>query len=180
MTATLLTGKLHYYHPFMLLGAVLLTIGSGLLTTLHPGTSWARWVLFQILAGAGTGLGTSLPLLAVQDALQPGDVPIGYAVVLTAGYLASSIALAIAQALFASRLKSDITQQLPGIDPHAIINAGATDLEDLVPSKLYDQVVQLYNKALTESWYIAVVLSSVSVFLVLGFKWKKMDMRDNK
>jgi hypothetical protein len=164
MTATLLTGKLHYYHPFMLLGAVLLTIGSGLLTTLHP----------------GTGLGTSLPLLAVQDALQPGDVPIGYAVVLTAGYLASSIALAIAQALFASRLKSDITQQLPGIDPHAIINAGATDLEDLVPSKLYDQVVQLYNKALTESWYIAVVLSSVSVFLVLGFKWKKMDMRDNK
>jgi hypothetical protein len=184
MTCTTLTGKFRYYHPFMLLGAMLLgamllAIGSGLLTTLHPTTS-NKWVGYEILAGAGTGLGSPLPLLAVQDALPRSDVPIGYGVVLTAGYLASSVALAVAQAVFASRLKSDIRQQLPGVDPDAVTDAGATDLRSLLPSDVYEKGLHLYNAALTECWYISVILAAVSVILVLGLKWKKMDMRDEK
>ena len=180
MAGTTMTGKLRYYHPFMLLGAAILTVGSGVLTLLRPGTSTAKWVIGEILVGAGTGLGSPLPLLAVQDILPKGDVPIGYAIVLTTGYLGSSIALAISQAVFASRLKRSIAHQLPGVDPNAIINAGATDLRSLIPSNSYHQALQIINMALTESWYMSIVLAGVSVFLVLGFKWKKMDMRDNK
>ncbi|PQE20372.1 major facilitator superfamily transporter protein [Rutstroemia sp. NJR-2017a BBW] len=179
MTGTTLTGKFRYYHPFMLLEAMLLAIGSGLLTTLHPTTS-NKWVGNEILAGAGTGLGSPLPLLAIQDALPRSNVPIGYGVVLTAGYLASSVALAIAQAVFASRLISDIRQQLPGEDPNAITDAGATDLMSLLPSDMYEKGLHLYNTALTDCWYISVILAAFSVILVLGLKWKKMDMRDEK
>jgi len=178
MVSTTLTGKLHYYHPLMLFGAVLLTVGSGVLTTLRPGASTASWVVGELLAGAGTGSGTSLPLLAVQDTLQASDVPVGYAVVLTAGYLGSSIALAIAQAVFASRLKHLILLQLPGVTPKVVINAGATDIRNSMPGELREQGLQLFSMALTESWYISVVLAGVSAFLVLGFKCKKMDMRD--
>ena len=180
MISTTLTGKLRYYHPFMLLGAVLLTVGSGVLTTLRPGVSAANWVIGEVLAGVGTGFGSSLPFLAVQDTLPPGIVPIGYAVVLTAGYLGSSIALAMSQAVFATRLKRSILLQLPGVDPDVIRSAGATDLRTLLPSELYEQELQLVNKALIQSWYISVVLAGLSVFLVLGFKWKKMDMRDRR
>ncbi|TGO24600.1 hypothetical protein BPAE_0099g00360 [Botrytis paeoniae] len=169
IVGTVLTGKLRYYHPFMLVGAMLLTIGSGLLTTLHP-TASNKWVGYEILAGAGTGLGSPLPLLAVQDALLPSDVSIGYGVVLTAGYLLSSIALAIAQAVFASLLKSAIHQQLPGIDPENIGSTGVTDLKLLFPDDVYEQGLRLYNKALTQSWYISAVLAAISVFLVLGLK----------
>ncbi|KAI9647116.1 hypothetical protein NHQ30_005118 [Ciborinia camelliae] len=104
----------------------------------------------------------------------------GYGIVLTAGYLVSSIAFAIAQAVFASRLKSAIRQQLPSIDPNTIDGAGATDLKSLLPDGVYDQGLQLYNKALTQSWYTSVILAAVSVFFVLGLKWKKMDMKDHK
>jgi hypothetical protein len=180
MAGTTLTGKLRYYQPFMLAGAILLTVGSGVLTTLRPGVSAAVWVVCEIVTGAGTGLATPLPLLAVQDALPPSDVPIGYAVVLTSGYLGSSIALAISQAVFASRLKSSLQSQLPSVDLDAIINSGATDIKNWVPSSLYAQALQIYNQALTQSWYISIVLAGVSVPLVLGFKWKKMDMRDKK
>jgi hypothetical protein len=165
----------------MLLGAVLLTAGSGALTTLQPGAPSASWIGFQILAGVGTGLGTSLPLLAVRDTLPLSSVSIGYSLVLTAGYLASSISLAIAQDVFVSRLRSEIQQQLPGVDPETIINAkGTTGVRGLLPSEVYEQGLHLYNTALTRSWYISVVLAGVSIFLVLGFKWKKMDMRDKK
>ena len=180
MTGTTLIGKLRYYHPFMLLSAIMLTVGSGVLTTLSPRASPAKWVIFEILVGFGTGLGSPLPLLAVQDALQPSDVPIGYTVVLTAGYLGSSIALATAQAIFSSRLKHDIHLQLPGVDPNSIVNAGATELSNLIPSNLYQQGLQLFNMALTQSWYISVVLAGISIFPVLGYKWEKMDIRDKK
>ncbi|KAK3174858.1 hypothetical protein OEA41_002104 [Lepraria neglecta] len=106
------------------------SVGSGVLTTLRPGASAVNWVIGEVLAGAGTGFGNSLPLLAVQDTLSPGDVPIGYAVVLTAGYLGSSVALAISQAVFAGRLKRNIRLQLQGVDSDVIINAGATDLRN--------------------------------------------------
>lgn len=178
IVGTTLTGKLRYYHPFMLLGAMLLAIGSGLLTMLHP-TASKKWVAYEILAGAGTGLGSPLPLLAVQDALSPSDVPIGFGVVLTAGYLVSSVALAIAQAVFASRLKNAVRQQLPSIDPNTIGGTGATDLKSLLPGDMYERGLQLYSQALTESWYISVILAALSVFLVLGLKWKKMDMKDH-
>jgi hypothetical protein len=176
--STTLTGKLHYYHPFMLLGALLLTVGSGMLTTMHPESSLAKWIGYEILAGAGTGFGTALPLLAVQDALQPSDVSIGFAVVLTAGYLASSIALAVAEAVFVSQLKRQIRNQIPGVDPESIIaTSGTTDLRNLLPKNLYEQGLQVYSTALTHSWYISVILAGVSVPLVLGLKWKKIEVK---
>lgn len=164
----------------MLVGAIILTVGSGVTTILRPESSAAVWVFCEILVGLGAGLGTSLPLVAVQDAVPRSEVPISYAVVLTAGYLGSSIALAIAQAVFASRLKAEIREGLPGFSPDAIVNAGATDLRNLVSGELYERALRLYNTALTKSWYISIILAGVSSFLVLGFKWKKMDMRDKK
>ena len=180
MLGTMLTGKLRYYQPFMLLSAICLTVGSGLFAKLQSDTPPVKWVIYEIIVGAGTGVGTALPLLAVQDILQPSDVPVEYAVVLAAGYLGSSIALALSQAIFASRLKQNILTGLPGIGPLVISNAGATDLRNLLPSELYEQGLRLYNDALTESWYISIVLAGISVFLTLGYKWKKMDMRDKR
>ena len=82
--------------------------------------------------------------------------------------------------MFASRLKSDIYKDLPDLDPYAIINAAAVDLRDLVPQDLYPQALRLYNSTLTQSWYISAALAGISVLLVLGYKWKKMDMKDEK
>ena len=180
MLGTMLTGKLRYHHPFMLIGAVLLTVRGGIATTLRPGASSVKWVISEILVGAGTGLGSSLPLLAVQDVLSPSDVPVGYAVALTVGYLRSSITLAVAQAVFASQLKLDIRSQLPGVNPDVITDAGATDLRQLLPTELYEQGLQIYDNAVTESWYISVVLAGAAALSVLAYKWKKMDMRDKK
>lgn len=173
MAGTTLTGKLHYYHPFMAAGATLLSIGCGLLTKLHPSTGPTIWIVSEILCGAGTGLATTLPLLAVQDVLPPKEISIGYAVVLSTGYLGSSIALAISQAIFASQLKIDLGRRLPQVDPNTIIHAGATDLHDIIPSDVYPRAMQIYNIALNRGWYVAIGLAGISVFLVIGFHGKE-------
>lgn len=40
-----------YYTPFMILRTVLMTVGGGLLTTLHIETTKAQWIGYQVLFG---------------------------------------------------------------------------------------------------------------------------------
>lgn len=55
--------KLGYYIPVALFAAVLLSIGSGLIATFSPGTSTGKWIGYQILYGAGRGLGLQMVCL---------------------------------------------------------------------------------------------------------------------
>jgi hypothetical protein len=47
---------LGYYNPFLLLGTMLVTIGSGLFTTMDIDTSSGRWIGYQIIFGFGGGM----------------------------------------------------------------------------------------------------------------------------
>lgn len=48
-----------YYLPWVLAGSCLATIGYGLLSTLSPTTSTARWIGYQDIYGVGSGTGMS-------------------------------------------------------------------------------------------------------------------------
>ena len=178
--SSFLTGKLHYYQPFMILGAIILSIGCGLLTRLGPFQGVGIWIVGEILTGFGTGLGSPLCYLAVHDALPHEDAPIGFSVLLTIGNLGASIALASAQAIFASTLDQSTISQHTSITPDTIFRVGATDLRALIPASFYKEGIQILSHSLTRSWFVSVGLASVSILAALGFKWKKLDMNDDK
>lgn len=48
--------KLGIWNPFLLLGIAMMSVGSGLLTTLYPGVPDSHWIGFQILCGSGYSL----------------------------------------------------------------------------------------------------------------------------
>lgn len=66
-----------YYVPFMWLAAAVFTIGSGLLITLKVDSSRATWIGYQVLTGAGSGIGIQIPFTAVQVVLSAKDMPSG-------------------------------------------------------------------------------------------------------
>ena len=66
-----------YYVPFMWLAAAIFTIGSGLLTTFKVESSRATWIGYQVLTGAGSGMGVQIPFTAVQVVLSAKDMPSG-------------------------------------------------------------------------------------------------------
>jgi len=68
--------------PFMVVAGVLSTIGVGLLFTLTIGSSSAKWIGYQILAGLGVGLGFQVPVSAVQATLPQIDIPSGSAMII--------------------------------------------------------------------------------------------------
>jgi hypothetical protein len=49
-----------YYIPVALFASVLLSIGSGLMSTFSPTTSTGKWIGYQIIYGVGRGLGVQM------------------------------------------------------------------------------------------------------------------------
>jgi hypothetical protein len=49
--------KLGYYLPWAFASSVIMTIGNGLVSTFSATTTVANWIGFQIILGAGRGLG---------------------------------------------------------------------------------------------------------------------------
>ena len=55
--------KVGYYIPVALFSAVLVSVGSGLLATFSPSTPTGKWIGYQIICGAGRGLGLQMVCL---------------------------------------------------------------------------------------------------------------------
>jgi hypothetical protein len=68
--------------PLGVAGAVIATIGSGLLYTLDIGTSTSKWIGYQILAGVGYGLGFQVPIIYAQGNAAAEDLSSVTAIVL--------------------------------------------------------------------------------------------------
>ena len=59
--------------PIMILGQVIATVGSGLLTTIGISTPTAQWATYGVLSGFGIGLCNNIPYSAVQVILTTYD-----------------------------------------------------------------------------------------------------------
>jgi hypothetical protein len=73
-----------YYNPWMILCVIMMPIGAGLLSTLHPDSGHAKWIGYQVIFGIGIGSGFQQPLIVAQAALPLADVPIGTAIMVFA------------------------------------------------------------------------------------------------
>ena len=68
------------YIPWLLAGGVIITVATGLLTTLTvAGSGLGRIVGFEFLASAGFGLAVQQPLVAIRNVLAAEDMPMGNA-----------------------------------------------------------------------------------------------------
>lgn len=52
--------KLGIWNPFLMFAEAMVSLGAGLLTTLHPGSSAGHWIGYQIFGGIGYSLATNL------------------------------------------------------------------------------------------------------------------------
>jgi hypothetical protein len=166
-----LTSAIGYYVQSAYLTSIFMAIGSGLLTTLHVDSGHAMWIGYQVIFGAGVGLGLQVAFSAPQTALPMNDVPIGTAIVMFTENLAAAIMVCVAQSVFGNQLLSNIKAYAPSLDANAVISAGATGIKTQAPAELYSAVLYAYNLSLTRTFYVAVALSSFSVFGVVFLEW---------
>lgn len=63
MVSSSLVGKVNNYQVFLLIGAVFVTVGSGLIHTYGFDTALGPIIGYQILYGVGTGLSVQIPVI---------------------------------------------------------------------------------------------------------------------
>lgn len=54
----------------MVLGSIVATVGTGLLTRITLGTPTVQWATYMVVSGVGLGLGINLPYTALQVVLR--------------------------------------------------------------------------------------------------------------
>jgi hypothetical protein len=79
--------------------------------------------------------------------------------------------VSVAQNVFTNQLKTNLGEYAPAVDAGAVISAGATEVQQLVPEKLYQVVLFAYNKALDQTFYVGVALSCLGIIGVFGLEW---------
>jgi hypothetical protein len=101
---------------------------------------------FQIVFGAGAGMGLELPNIAVQTVLPDKDVSIGTSLVVFARSLGGAILVSVGQNIFSSHIVSGIQARVPVLNTSIILQAGATEVQQTVENAVLgeaDEVVAL-------------------------------------
>lgn len=165
---------LGYYTPAFIVSSILMSIGAGLLTTFKTNTNHSMWIGYQALYGFGVGFGMQQSLIAAQTVLKLDDVPVGTAVIMFTQILGGALFISVGQNVFTNRLLSGLQSQVPGLDPTIVLKVGATSLKEAVPARFLDSVQVAYNKALTDTWYVSVALSCLSIIGAAFMEWKSV------
>ncbi|KAI8950859.1 major facilitator superfamily domain-containing protein [Xylaria longipes] len=170
-----LTTNFGHYMPFIYVCVVFVSIASGLLTTLTPSTDTGKWVGYQILFGFGCGCGFQLPQIAAQTALPFQDVQTGIAITLFFQNFGGALFVSVGNNVLNSQLVRRITALgIPGVNANDILNAGATGIRDIVPHQYLDTVIVAYNKALKQTFQVALIISTLTVLGAAFMEWRSV------
>lgn len=176
----LLATALNQFVPFYIISSVISSVGAGLLSTLKVDSSIGYWFGYQVLTAAGQGIGIATLPVYTQLAVLSTDMAIANTFVLFSSNLANSIFVAIAQAVFQTRLLYALKTQAPGLDPSSVINGGATALRKTVPAEQLLSVLQGYNTAIMQTFYVAVAGSALSTVGPLVMDWLSLKAAEKK
>ena len=171
--AGILTRRIGYYTPWMLMSSVITPIGAGLITTFTPHTNHSAWIGYQALYGLGLGLGLQQASIAAQTVLARKDVSIGASLMMFCQTLGGAIFISVANNIFDTRLAHNLAK-ISGINVANVASIGATELKSLVPANLLPEVLVAYNGALKDTFYLVAALTSLTIFGSLAMEWKSV------
>ncbi|KAH7134075.1 major facilitator superfamily domain-containing protein [Dactylonectria macrodidyma] len=163
-----------YYTPFMIGGAVFMAIGYGLICTLKVDTPAAGWIGYQLLAGIGVGIGMQQPLVAVQVVCDMADVPTGTAMIIFVQTLGGALCVTAGQTIFTNKLIEKIQEYVPDLDPSVVIQAGATNIREVIRAEWLSDVIRAYNDALNVAFLVGAATASATIVGAALTEWKSV------
>lgn len=168
------TTAIGYNAPFYYLATILMSTGAGLLTTFQVDTGKSMWIGYQIVYGLGVGFGIQQAVITVQVVLPLKLVPVGTALMMFMQSFGGALFISVAQNVFDNTLLKGIRTDAPKVDPDIILHVGATNLQEAFPHALLYGIQVAYNKALTQTWYIAVAMAALTLIATLTVEWRSI------
>lgn len=169
-----------HYKPFVLIGALLGTAGVARMYTLGLHASTAQWVVFELLAAVGIGLALQLPMLANQAAVAVDDIGDVTTLTLFCENLGTSFFIAATEAAFSQGLMASISRNIPELEPHAVLNLGATQIRQNFTGEELHQVQASYLDGCHIATAISMACGLVACVVAMGSAGKEIKLRLKK
>ncbi|NEB73693.1 MFS transporter [Streptomyces sp. SID14478] len=145
------------YKLYPILGSALSTLGMYLLSRLEVDTPRLEYSVYMAVLGAGIGLIMPVLVLAVQNAVRPGDLGTATSANNYFRQIGGSVGAAIFGTLFADRLSDALADRVPTTGP-----GGLPDAESITP-----QLVHAMPEALRTPYIQAYADAMPRIFLYL-------------
>lgn len=164
------TGK---YLPPIYFGVTVMTLGFGLFIDLGPTTNWAKLIIFQIIAGIGTGPLFQSPLIALQSRIAPGDIAVATATFGFIRNISCAISVVIGSVVFQNQmakkngtLTAALGPQLAGALSGG--SAGASvDIVSALPAGQREVARDAFTSSLKIMWIMYTAFGALGVFVSL-------------
>ena len=161
-----ITGR---YKRWMLLGAVLLTVGLALMGTLDETTSLVAVGAFMVIMGAGVGMLMQNLVLVVQNTVARTDMGAGSSLIAFFRSMGGAIGVSVLGALLATHARTDIASGLAraGVDASQMAGGGKT-LPDVsaLPGPIAKIIEHAYGTGVGEIFLVAAPLGLVALIAI--------------
>lgn len=168
------------YRPCMWLGFLVMTLGYGLYTGITATTSWTKIIIFQIVAGLGVGPNVQTPLIALQAAVDAGDVATATATFFFTRNLATAISVVIGGVIFQNGMHERAGTLVAELGPDLALqlSGGSTGASTQLVDSLSGRQQQVARVAIAESlatmWITYTSFSAVGLFISFFIAQKKL------
>ncbi|KAI1163289.1 MFS gliotoxin efflux transporter glia [Nemania serpens] len=170
----LFVAKTGHITPSMFAGALLGTVGCGLLYTLEIDTPAGKWIGYQILTGSAIAFSVQNGLNIAQASVDPEDLPAVTANLYFFQTVGGAFTVSSAQAAFINQAILKLRTSAPDVDAARLIATGASELRrEFSPSEL-PGVIVAYMHGLKAVFAVSIGFIGVAFLATLVIPWSRL------
>ena len=166
-----------------MVGAILCASGMTKIYTLGAEASAGDWIGYELLVAIGVGFALQIPMIANQTFVSSSDIPGVTSLTLFIENMGTTLFVAAGEAAFAQGLMASIAHNVPSVEPHAVLNIGATQVRQAFSGNELQGVLGSYLDGCKTSHIIGVssgfaaCLVSFGSAGLAGFREIRMKMK---
>lgn len=159
------------YRPPIYIGLIIMLLGTGLYIDLKPYPSWARIILYQIVAGLGLGPVFQAPIMAIFSLTKPADIAAAATTLLFIRDIATAMSIVFGGVIFQNRMSQQsgrIREVFSSDMAKEIIGGEASTALTLIPTLPDNQrkvMNEIYTNAIRTEWIFYTALAGVALLL---------------
>jgi EmrB/QacA subfamily drug resistance transporter len=156
------------YKPFPIVGTALMVVGLLLLSTMTASTGRAEASAFMFILGLGLGMVMQVLVLAVQNAVDYGDLGVATSGATLFRSIGGSVGTALLGSIFSNRLSSELASSLPAGAAGGLAGASARAKPAAIaklPPAIHTAYLNAFANALGTVFAVAAGIAAVAFVL---------------
>ncbi|KAF1808913.1 hypothetical protein P152DRAFT_461963 [Eremomyces bilateralis CBS 781.70] len=119
--------KTGLYQPPIWIGLAFMTLGFGLFTDIDAHSSWAKIIVYQLVAGFGVGPNFQAPLIAIQSLVEPRNIASATATFQFVRNLATSMSIVVGGVLYQNVMNQYEGKLVSAVGPENAVRLGGAN-----------------------------------------------------